>query len=68
MNFETSTENKFSSSFGMPRTVSGNLKDVFKNYKKEGQFMRYKTPTNQGDNLHENVPSVYFSPVTIHYQ
>ena len=54
---ETSTENKFSSSFGMPRTVSGNLKDVFKNYKKEGQFMRYKTPTNQGDNLHENVPS-----------
>jgi hypothetical protein len=42
---ETSTENKFSSSFGMPRTVSGNLKDVFENYKKEGQFMRYKTPT-----------------------
>lgn len=51
------TENKFSSNFGMPRTVSGNLKDVFKNYKKEGQFMRYKTPTNQGDNLHENVTS-----------
>lgn len=54
---ETSTENKFSSSFGMPRTVSGNLRDVFENYKKEGQFMRYKTPTNQGDNLHENVSS-----------
>ncbi|CAC5369196.1 unnamed protein product [Mytilus coruscus] len=43
--------NKLPSNFGMPRTVSGNLREVFKQYKHEGKFSRFQAPEHKTDSL-----------------
>lgn len=48
---EQTSSNKLPSDFGMPRTVSGNLREVFKQYKDEGKFTRFKTA--EPENNHE---------------
>ncbi|CAG2186937.1 CAP [Mytilus edulis] len=42
-------DNKLPTNFGMPRTVSGNLREVFKQYKHEGKFSRFQAPEHKAD-------------------